>query len=399
MEQVSVILINCHLHVVPILRGEVEALGYTITWEHPNGVEIKGTMHDCIRLNYYLRTASKVLWMIKKFKAGNADELFHRMNDIAWENYLLLEKPFSVTSFTSNPTINNTLFTNLKTKDAICDRFRLKKGNRPDSSSERNGAVVFVHWQDHAVSVYLNTSGESLSKHGYRKIPYLAPLQENLAAALILQTGWDANSTFINPMCGAGTLAIEAALLALDRHPGFIRTEYAFMHLKDYDENFYRDLTFEAGMKTKTEINFPIIATDISNEAVEVAKKNAEIAGVLQFIEFKCCPVEETPVPEIVKDETENKNLTPIVMMNPPYGERLETDTDLIPLYQTIGNFLKRNCAGYKGFVFTGNYETAKFIGLKPKSRKIFYNAKIECKLFGYELYAGKKYSAKEKMV
>ncbi len=384
MNQPSIILINCPLHVVPILKQEVEALGYTVTWEHPNGVEIRGTISDCVRLNYYLRTASKVLWMVKKFKAGNADELFNGISEIQWENYLLIEKPFSVTSFTNNKTINNTLYTNLKTKDAIVDRFRRKKGNRPDSGSERSGAVVFIHWDNHTVSVYLNTSGESLSRHGYRKNPFLAPLQENLSAALILSTGWDSNSSFVNPMCGSGTFAIEAALIALGRYPGYIRTDYGFQHLKDYDEEFYRDISYEAELKSKTKINFKIIASDISSEAIRVAKKNAEAARVSEFIDFICCPVEETPVPE-------EKG---IVMMNPPYGERMGEEESMIPLYKMIGDFMKQKCAGYKGYVFTGNFEAAKFIGLKPKSRKLFYNAKIECKLFGFDLYAGKKYSA-----
>ena len=384
MQLTSIILINCPLYVTPYLKLEVEALGYSITWEHANGVEIKGSLEDCIRLNYCLRTASKVLWMIKKVKAADGNELFNRATEVAWENYLRKDVPFTVTSFTRNGTVNTTLYTNLKVKDAIADRFRQKIGYRPDSGSEKVGAVVFVFWDNHDVSLYLDTSGESLNKRGYRKIPFAAPLQENLGAGIIMATGWDGNSSFVNPMCGSGTFAIEAALMALNRYPGHVRKEFAFMHLKDYDENFYRDLDYEYTLKVKNEINFRIIASDIDGESIANAKQNAVDAGVREFIEFVHCPVQDTPVPETKG----------IVLMNPPYGMRIGGDEEsLIKLYKTMGDFMKRSCSGYKGYVFTGNLEVAKFIGLKPKRKIRFMNAQVDCKLFGFDLYEGKKYS------
>ena len=384
MQQPSIILINCPLYVTPYLKAEVEALGYTITWEHPNGVEIKGTMNDCIRLNYFLRSASKVLWMIKKVKAADANELFNKVSEVPWENYLRKDEQFAVTSFTRNGTINTTLYTNLKCKDAIVDRFRRKFGYRPDSGSERTGAVVFVFWDNNDVSLYLDTSGVSLNKRGYRKYPFAAPMQENLAAGVIMATEWDMNSTFVNPMCGSGTFAIEAALMALNRYPGYLRKEFSFQQFKDYnEEEFYRELDNENTLNSKSHIDFKIIASDIHPDAIRDAKLNAETAGVSEFIDFVECAVEDTPVPD-------EKG---IVIMNPPYGDRMGGgDDELIELYKTIGNFMKRKCSGYKGFVFTGNLEAAKFIGLKPKRKIRFMNAQIDCKLFGYDLYAGKKY-------
>ena len=384
MQQPSIILINCPLYVTPYLKTEVEALGYTITWEHPNGVEIKGTMNDCIRLNYFLRSASKVLWMIKKVKAADANELFNKVSEVPWENYLRKDEQFAVTSFTRNGTINTTLYTNLKCKDAIVDRFRRKFGYRPDSGSERTGAVIFVFWDNNDVSLYLDTSGVSLNKRGYRKYPFAAPMQENLAAGVIMAAEWDMNSTFVNPMCGSGTFAIEAALMALNRYPGYLRKEFSFQHFKDYnEEEYYRELDNENTLKAKSHLDFKIIATDIHPDAIKDAKLNAEAAGVSEFIDFVECSVEGTPVPD-------EKG---IVIMNPPYGDRMGGgDDELIELYKTIGNFMKRKCSGYKGFVFTGNLEAAKFIGLKPKRKIRFMNAQIDCKLFGYDLYAGKKY-------
>lgn len=229
--------------------------------------------------------------------------------------------------------------------------------------------------------VYLDTSGETLTKHGYRKTPVLAPLQENLACALLLASKWDKVSNFINPMCGSGTLAIEAALLAANRPPGLMRSNYGFMHLKGFDETLYLQIRKDALKNVKKDLPYTIIATDKDKHAIEAAKNNAQTAGVDQHIQFEVCKVEDTYVPDAPG----------VVMINPPYGERLGEDEELMPLYKLMGDFFKQKCKGYTGYILTSNPELAKQVGLKTSRKIPFFNARIECRLLEFDVYEGSK--------
>jgi 23S rRNA G2445 N2-methylase RlmL len=265
-------------------------------------------------------------------------------------------------------------------KDAIVDRFRNKTGQRPNSGPELNQTVIHLYWKETLAEIFIDTSGETLSKHGYRKIPGKAPMLESLAAATLLATNWDRKTAFINPMCGSGTVAIEAALLATHRKPGLLRHNYAFMHLVNYEEQFYLN-EFKKLEAQVTEVpGLKIIATDISEDAVNISKINAGIAGVEELMEFAVCDFEKTVLPE------ENKG---IVFFNPEYGDRLGVEAALEATYKRMGDFLKKNCKGYTGYIFTGNLELAKKIGLKPKRRIEFFTSKIDCRLLEYELYEG----------
>jgi len=206
-------------------------------------------------------------------------------------------------------------------------------------------------------------------------------MQETLAAATILATGWNGNGNFINPMCGSGTLAIEAAMIALDRAPGLLRTNYSFMHLKGFNESLWKELREEARKKAQKSIHGKIIATDISQEAIDAAKKSAATAGVDHLIEFDVCDYADTPIPEGQG----------VVMLNPPYGERLGEMKELEKTYKGIGDFFKKRCDGYTGYLFTGKFSLAKKVGLRTKQRIPFFNGEIECRLLGYELYSGSK--------
>ncbi len=382
-ENQSRIIITCSNRLSPHLQAEVEALGYTPERVFKTGVELQGTMQDCIRLNLHLRTASQVLFSIKEFEAHNADDLYNVLLEIAWEDILLMDDIFSITSNVSNDTIDNNLFANVKIKDAIADRFREKLGERPDSGPGLEGAVIHLYWKDEIAEIFIDTSGGTLSKHGYRKIPGKAPMLESLAAATLLATNWDKTTNVINPMCGSGTVAIEAALLATNRFPGLLRHDYAFMHLKNYDEEKYREVYGELESKvTEAPAGLQIIATDISEDAIEISKVNAEIAGVDNMINFAVCDFRETNIPQ------ENKG---IVYFNPEYGDRLGDEQELQETYKALGDFLKQKCKGYTGYIFTGNLELAKKIGLKPKRRIEFYTSKIDCRLLSYELYEGSR--------
>jgi len=359
-------------------------LGYKPVRTFKTGVELQGSLSDCIRLNLNLRCASQVLYAVKEFPAANADELYKELLEYPWENILAVDGCFSITSNVNNPTINNQLFANVKVKDAIADRFRNKTGERPDSGPELDKTVIHLYWQESVAEIFLDTSGETLSKHGYRKIPGKAPMLESLASACLLATNWDRRSAFVNPMCGSGTVAIEAALLATKRKPGLLRFNYAFMHILGYDETFYQQEFRKLEQQVIDVPGLKIIATDISEDAVNISKINAGIAGVEELIEFAVCDFEQTPVPDVAGG---------LVFFNPEYGDRLGVEAELEETYGRIGDFMKKKCKGYTGYVFTGNLELAKKIGLKPRRRIEFYTSKIDCRLLEYELYAGTKRS------
>jgi 23S rRNA G2445 N2-methylase RlmL len=381
-ETTSRIIITCSNRLSPWLQLEVAALGFKPERVFKTGVELKGTLQDCIKLNLNLRCASQVLFSLKEFNADNADDLYKTLIDFPWENVLEVEGYFSISSNVSNDTINNSLYANVKVKDAIVDRFRNKTGERPNSGPELDKTVIHLYWKESLAEIFIDTSGETLSKHGYRKIPGKAPMLESLAAATLLATKWDRKSIFINPMCGSGTVAIEAALLATNRKPGLLRFNYAFMHLVGYKQAMY-DVEFRKLEQQVVDVpGLKVIATDISEDAINISTINAGIAGVEEFIDFAVCDFEETNIPE-----GENG----VIYFNPEYGDRLGVEAALEVTYSRMGDFLKKKCKGYFGYIFTGNLELAKKIGLKPSRRMEFYTSKIDCRLLEYELYSGTK--------
>ena len=382
----SRIIITCNKRLSTYLQQEVEALGYKITRSFSTGVELEGTINDCIPLNLNLRCASQVLYLIKSFEAENPARLYKEVLDIEWENVIDFTGYFSVTSNVDNETITTPLFANLKVKDAIADRIKEKKGIRPNSGSDGIKTVINLYWKGLNADIYIDTSGETLAKHGYRKIPGKAPMLEALACGTIMATGWDRKSPFIVPMCGSGTLAIEAALLATDRSPGLFRMNYGFMHIMGYDEEVFFAERRKLKEQSKKELNFKIVATDLSEDAVDISTRNAKTAGVDHLIDFSICDFADTPVPEEPG----------VVIFNPEYGERLGVHSKLEATYKRIGDFMKSKCMGYRGYIFTGNPDLAKKIGLKASRRIEFYNGKLDCRMLEYELYQGSKREPKE---
>jgi 23S rRNA G2445 N2-methylase RlmL len=291
-------IITCAKGISPFLKEEVISLGFPILSEDAADIETGGTMDDTMRLNLFIRTGHRVLFLIEEFNAKNPDELYKGVSRIKWENYLPEDGYISVTSTVDNPTIQDLRFANLRCKDGIVDRMKAKCGRRPDSGPKRDRIVIHLYWKGDLCDVYLDTSGEPLSRRGYRRIPLKAPMQESLAAAVVLVTQWKGNRNFINPMCGSGTLAIEAAWIALNRASGLLRNNFGFMHLRGFNESSWKTLRKKARSMTKSSLNGRIIATDINQKAVEAAKKNALTAGVEHLIEFEKCNYSETPVPD-----------------------------------------------------------------------------------------------------
>ena len=365
--------------LVELLAAEVEALGFPVESTHRTGVETAGTLADTQRLNLQLRTALHVLYLVKTFNAETADDVYGQVASIEWENIIPPDDYVSIVSNVDTPAIDNTMYANVRVKDAIVDRIASAAGRRPDSGPERTGVVVTFNWRRRDCWLYLNTSGEKLSDRGYRRIPYVAPLREILAAGIISETGYDGGRPLVVPMCGSGTLAIEAALVGLDRPAGILRNNFGFMHLAGFDVERWRALRAEAKESAARALGAPIVASDVSPRAIDAARKNAKVAGVDHLIRFEVCDFAETTIPPGGA----------IVVLNPPYGRRIGEIRRLEETYRRIGDFLKHKCAGCTGYIFTGNLDLATRIGLRARRRVRFWNAKIECRLLEYEIYEG----------
>ena len=375
--QKSTILITCAPRLIEYLHREVEELGFTVQLSHNTGVEIIGTLDDTMKLNLCLRTALAVQYLLKEFNCTNPDELYRQTLLFQWEDVVGADEYLCVTSRTNTPTINNPMFASLKVKDAIVDRISQKTGERPDYGPKRDHILVHLHWKKDKCRLFLNTSGRILADRSYRKMPYNEPMQETLAAGIILATDYNGEVPFVVPMCGSGTLATEAALIALHRAPGLLRSNFGFMHVKDFDKQKWQNLHKEVLKTCRKQLPARIIATDIDEEAIKSAKKNARTAGLEHLIEFYTCDFVDTPIPP-------EKG---IIIFNPESGKRLVQKNPFETTYRSIGDFLKQKCPGYTGYILTANISLAKKVGLRTRRRLRFFNGDTECRLLKYQMY------------
>lgn len=379
MDRKETIRVTCAPGLPPYLARELKELGFDAEAVEKTFIEIRGTPRDAMRLNLRLRTAFHVLYRLGEFRCTGPQDLYDAAASIPWEEIIPPEEYVCVTSSVSHPSISDWTYANLKVKDAIVDRMQSKAGRRPDSGPERDRVVIAVSWHGEACRIFLNTTGNKLADRGYRRRPHLAPMQETLAAAVVMATGYDGALPLVNPMCGSGTIAIEAALIAAGRAPGLLRSNFGLMHVKGFDDHAWQEIRREAAKSRRKESPPPIVATDIDPRAIEAARANAKTAGVDPLIEFAVCDFAETTIPPPPG----------IVILNPEYGERLGEAAQLEGTYKRIGDFFKQRCAGYTGYVFTGNRELAKKIRLTASRRLEFWNAKIDCRLLKYEMYQG----------
>ena len=400
------IIVSCARTLEPWTEKEIRSFGYEPIDKSDDYVVVRGNMRDVFRLNLWLRTAQRVLVPLFRGACRHVRELYDKVGSIDWENLIDADGYVTVFSVVRNKTVRDTRLPSLVVKDAIVDKIRMKMGRRPDSGGDyERGASVFVHWHDDTAIVYIDTSGAPLSKRGYRKIPGSAPMQETLAAACIDAMEWDGTSPFISPMCGSGTPAIEAVMKAMNRAPGSLRAKFGFMGVKGYNqiikgesaplfaprqrfgaspEQIFKDMVMEAKSKENTNIP-PIIATDISPEAIQNARINAHAAGVINHITFSACDFAETDVAPFA-GVTQDGKKRPVIFFNPEYGIRLGDPEELKILYDRIGQFLADKCRGMTGGLITGNPDLAREVNLKYKHRVPFYNGPIDCRLFIYEL-------------
>lgn len=375
------ITVQCHPGLGPFVGNELRVLGFPVSEEAMMHVATEGTLHDCMYLNLHLRTANRVLWDVGSFQLLGPEGLYQGIKEVPWEKFIAADGYFSIHSFVKHPSIKDTRFANLKAKDAVVDRMKEQTGRRPDSGNDFNQTVIYFFWNRDLCEVYLDTSGETISRHGYRKMPFQAPLSEPLAAAIVQATDWNPSVPLINPMCGSGTLAIEAALKASNIAPGLNRHNYGFKHILGFDNEQWKRMLANAKSKINNKPNVTIIASDRDFKAIKAAKTNAAEAGVERLIRWQVCPFEDTEVPPGEG----------IVLMNPEYGERMGEVTELENTYKAIGDFFKQKCQGKKAFVFSGNLELLKKVGLRSSAKWALMNARIESRLVAYEMYQGSR--------
>lgn len=347
-----------------------------------NHVITQGNLFDCLKLNMTLRTAYRVNFELINAPCPNQHDLKSLLKKFEWEEVVGINGYLSFQSFSNHPTIKNTMFLNQFAKDAVVDYFNAKFGKRPDAGKLNDAAVsIFVHWADNHLKVYLDTTGIPLDKRGYRLEGLYAPMQETLAAALIMATEWNGSNALYNPMCGSGTLAIEAAMMAAGFYPGLLQRNYALMNVNGFEQTYYDELINDLIKKKSNAPGLLIMASDQSGRAIAASEENAKRAGVEQWIKFSVSDLESSPI------EPGNG----VVILNPPYGQRLGEEDQLIPLYKSIGSYFKKNCSGKTCFVFTGSRTLSHQIGLRASRKISFFNGDIECRLLRFEMYEGSK--------
>jgi putative N6-adenine-specific DNA methylase len=362
-----------------IVAGELRDLGATNVEVLNRAVKFTGDKAMLYKSNLHLRTALKVLKPFSQFMLRDDIDLYKRIKRIDWEQFMSVDGTLAIEATVNGEYFTHSQFVALKSKDAIVDQFREKYGRRPSVDLENPDLRINIHINDRSCSVSLDSSGVSLGKRGYRLEQSLAPMSEVLAAGIIALSGWDKKRNLLDPMCGSGTLAIEAALIACNIAPGRLRT-FGFGKWKDFNADLWASLKKEADNQI-IEPSCKIFSSDIESRSVEISKRNAINAGVENLIEFKQMDFLHS------NDHFNNG----IVLMNPPYGERLKEVEEIIPFYQEIGTQLKHHYEGCDAWIISGNIEALKFIGLRPSRKIRLFNGPLECKLQKYELYRGKK--------
>ena len=343
-----------------------------------SSVETEGTLADCVKLNLRLRTAHRVLYALDVFRARTGDDLYEEAVSIPWERYLEPDGYVSVDRAVDNPTIRDSRFAALKVKDAIADRMRSSCGRRPDSGSDRTDACVFLHWAGDRASIYLDTTGVALSFRGYRAESSEAPLRETLAAALVLASGWNRRDPFLNPMCGGGTIAVEARWIAENRAPALVRENFAFLHLACFEPGVLtreRAAAHRDWHEAKAGANARIVASDIDGRAVAATSANLREAAIEEgAVDVECCDILSSSVPAVPAGGRG------MAILNPPYGGRIGDPVRLRDSYEDIGAYLRLAAArGYGSVVITGNPELAQGAGLEAARRRTVGSGGIDC--------------------
>ncbi len=362
-----------------VLAQELKSLGITELEIGNRVVTFYGDKTLLYQCNLWLRTANRIIVPIRQFHIKNQDDLYHKVKNMLWEDIFDINQTFAIDSTVFSKLFNHTKYAAFKTKDAIVDRFRDKFGKRPNVDTQDPDIRINLHIdQNNQCTISLDSSGNPLFKRGYRDSRSIAPIKEDLAAGLILLSGWDKKSTFLDLFCGSGTLLIEATMIAHNIAPNLKREEFGFFNWKNFDKQLFNKVKEEA---IEQEVNFDkkIIGIDIDGRVMGMCRANIHSAGLTDKIELHKKDFKDFKAP------TEKG----IIVSNPPYGERIGEKVD--DLYKAFGDTLKTQYSGWNAWIISSNEEALKNVGLKPSQKIKLFNGSLECKFMKYEMYQGTK--------
>ena len=359
-----------------ILSSELKKIGANDIKILKRAVSFKGDLEVIYKANYLLRTAINVLLEIHTFNAKTSDELYSNVNKINWDKYLGLNETFSIDKTVYSTFHTHSHFAALKVKDAIVDQFNTKYQKRPSVNIKEPDKKLHLHINGSACTISADTSGEALFKRNYRRDTDIAPLNEILAAGMVMMTDYKDIEYFYDPMCGSGTILIEAARIFMNIPAQYNRKLFGFQKFANYDYRIWNSVKRKAENQINKDISLKIIGTDISDKAITIARRNISNAGLRHHINIQ--------TKDFIHSKFDNKK--GLIITNPPYDIRVKSE-NINNLYKETGNTLKNGFKGWKAYIFSGNNEAVKNIGLKPDKKIILFNGKIECRLLKYEIY------------
>ncbi len=363
-----------------VLAKEIEELGGENVIALKRAVQFEGDKELLYKINYQSRTALRVLWPFKTFKTKHDKHFYKKMRETDWSKFLSLEDTFAIDAVTQSKYITHSKYLALKAKDAIVDQFRDNTGYRPNVNTHSPTLRLNIHIsRENLCTLSWDSSGDSLHKRGYRVETLEAPINEALAAGMVLLSGWEKDCAFVDPMCGSGTLVIEAAMIAHNIPPQLNRKEFGFQKWKNYDKALWKKVVEEANSKI-SEFDFSIIGTDKNFQAIRISQHNAIAAGLEGKVIFARKKFES------LEKEFEKG----IIIMNPPYDERLE-ELNINELYKSFGDVFKKEFDGWQAWVISSNFEALKQIGLRPSGKIALFNGSLECSFRKFEMYKGSK--------
>lgn len=361
-----------------ILAEELQKLGAKNIRKSTRAVLFEGNQKIMYEANLWCRTALRILKPIASFPCASEQELYDGIRTIDWSHYLSADETLAVDSVVTRSRLSHSLYISQKAKDGIVDQFRNRAGQRPDVELVRPKLRIHIHLNQDIASVSLDSSGESLHKRGYRQQTGDAPLNETLAAGMILLSGWDMHSPLMDLMCGSATILIEAAMMARNIAPGLFRTEFGFERWNDFDQDVWDEILSDARQKQLASLDFRISGIERSFQVLAYAKENIRFAGLDKDIDLYAMSFEDY-TPDIVPS---------MIITNPPYGGRI-TDEDLFSLYKNLGDTFKKKYPGCTAWVLTANKEASHKIGLHPTRKIPLFNGAMECRFLRYVLYSG----------
>ncbi|HPF10088.1 MAG TPA: THUMP domain-containing protein [Flavobacteriaceae bacterium] len=368
-----------------LLMGELQELGASSLEKGVRHVSFEGDTGFMYKANLCCRTAIKILKPIASFNVFTEEDLYQKVNEIPWEKFMLASGSLAVDATVHSKKFTHSQFIALKTKDGIVDRFRTREGTRPDVNLDHPTLRINVHIDRNICTISLDSSGESLHKRGYKLSPTMAPINEVLAAGMILLSGWKGQCDFLDPMCGGGTLLIEAAMIACNIPPNLNRDEFGFETWPDYDADLYETIE-NAALKRIKDFSHKIVGYDLDPSAVQKARENIKNAQLQDFIKVR-------------KDDFFNTQKETggylYLVFNPPYDKRLSVE-NIHQFYASIGNTLKQGYPGAQSWMITSHLEALKHVGLRPSKKYKLYNGSLESKLVSYEMYEGSRKASKQ---